>query len=167
MVPDASLVVWPLRVRCDYDLGAGATRSQLIGPSVAETLAWGALVALLAGASLTRRRSAPLRGALVAACFLAPVAAGLLYSEFVFAFWVALYVGVPLAVALDLVLRAPGERQLWRSVVAGCGLSATAFVVCLAGHFAGVGRAGIAAAIVAGALVAALLARASPARAGV
>jgi hypothetical protein len=51
-------------------------------------------------------------GAAVAACFLAPVVAGLLYSEFILACWVAMVIGVPIAVVLDNALRPPGERGI-------------------------------------------------------
>jgi hypothetical protein len=97
--------------------------------------------------------------ALVAACFLAPVVVGLLYSEFILAFWVAGWIGLPLAILLDFALRAPGERRWWRSVLAGSALAASVFFACLFWYFVGYGRVGIAAGIGAGALAAALLAR--------
>ena len=155
---DASLDLWPLRMRCDYDV-AGVTHSLLVGPSVAETLAWSALVALLVGAALLRRHSTPLRGAVAGACFLAPVVAGLLYSEFILACWVAMYVGVPIAVALELALSPRGTRRWWRSVFAGAALGAIVFVACFSFHFAGFDRVGIAAGIGAGALAGVFLPR--------
>lgn len=156
---DASLDLWPLRMRCDFAIGGDATRSLLIGPSVAETLAWSALVALLAGAALFTRRSAALRGAVIAPCFLAPVVVGLLYSEFILACWVAAWIGVPLAIVLDFALRPPGERRRWRSLLAGSALAAIVFVACFCWDSAGYSRVGIAAGIGAGALASALLAR--------
>jgi len=110
-VVNASLELWPLRMRCVYEVGDGRTLSRVIGPGVAETVGWSALVALLMVAVLCRRRSASLRGAVLAACFLAPVAVGMLWSEFVFAFWIAVWVGAPIALALDFALRPAGERR--------------------------------------------------------
>lgn len=159
VLPDASLEVWPLRMRCDYNAGTSVTRSLLIGPSVAETVAWSTLVALLGGAALFKRRSALLRGAVIAACFLAPVVAGLLYSEFIFACWVAMFIGVPIAVGLEFAMPPRGERRWWRSAFTGCALSAIVFFACFFWDFAGYSRIGIAAGIVAGALAAALLPR--------
>jgi hypothetical protein len=150
----ASLDVWPLRLRCEYDVGGGRTRSLLVGPGVVETLGWSALIALLTAAVLRDRRSAALRGALLAACFLAPVVVGLLYSEFVLACWVAVMIGVPAVLALGYALRAPDERQTSRSILVAGGLSAVVFFACFVCYFAGYGRAGIAAGIVAGGLIA-------------
>lgn len=158
-LPVASLEVWPLRMRCDYNVGTSVARSLLIGPSVAETVAWSALVALLVGAALWKRRSALLRGAVIAACFMAPVVAGLLYSEFIFACWVAVWIGVPIAVGLEFAMLPRGERRWWRSVFVGCALSAIVFFACFFWTFAGLGRIGIAAGIVVGALAAVLLPR--------
>ena len=158
-VYDASLDLWPLRMRCEFDVGGGVTRSLLIGPSVVETLAWSALVALLVAGALCVRRSALLRGAVAAACFLAPVTVGLLYSEFVLAWWVAAWIGTPIAVVLDLALRPPGERRWWRSAFVGTGLGAIVFFACFFWDFLGYSRIGIAAGIGAGALAAVLLPR--------
>ena len=161
-VVNASLELWPLRMRCVYEVGAGRTPSRVIGPSVAETVGWSALVVLLIVGALCRRRSAPLRGAVLAACFLAPVAVGMLWSEFVFAFWIAVWIGAPIALALDLALRPAGERRWWRSVLVTAGLSAIVFLVWVVAHLAGFGHVGIAAGIAAGAFAAVLLPRMWP-----
>ena len=159
---DASLELWPLRMRCDYAVGAETTRSRVIGPGVAETVGWSALVALLMAGVLCRRRSVPLRGAVLAACFLAPVAVGMLWSEFVFAMWIAMWIGAPIVLALDLALRPAGERRWWRSVLLSGGLSAIVSFVCVVAYLAGFGHVGIAAGIAAGALAAVLLPRIWP-----
>ena len=156
---DASLVLWPLRMRCDYDVGTGVPQSLFIGPGVIETLAWSALVALLTGAALCNRRSAALRGAVTAACFLAPVAAGMLYSEFILGCWVAMYIGVPVMIGVEITLRPSGERRWWRSVFVAVSLSVIVFVASFFWVFLGYGRVGIAAGIAAGALAAVPLPR--------
>jgi hypothetical protein len=156
---DDSLVLWPLRMRCDYDVGTDVPRSLLIGPSVAETVGWSALVALLMGAALCNRRSDLLRGAVVAACFLAPVVASLLYSDFIFACFVAMWIGVPIVIGLELALRPSGQRRWWRSVFVAIPLSAIVFVTCFFWQFLAYGRIGIAAGIAAGALAAVPLPR--------
>ena len=161
-VVNASLELWPLRMRCVYEVSAGRTPSRVIGPSAAETVGWSALVALLMAGVLCRRRSAPLRGAVLAACFLAPVAVGMLWSEFVMAFWIAMWIGAPIALALDLALRPAGERRRWRSVLLTGGLSAIVFFVWVVAHLAGFGHVGIAVGIAAGAFAAVLLPRIWP-----
>jgi hypothetical protein len=102
-----------------------------------------------------------LRGAVLATCFLAPVAIGLLWSEFVLAFWCAWYIAAPIVLGLDLALRSAGARRWWRSVLLTSGLSAVVFFVWSVAFLAGFGHVSIAAGIAAGASGAALLARMS------
>lgn len=158
-VYDASLQLWPLRMRCSYDVGGGQTRSRVLGPGIAETIGWSALVALLVIVALHSRRAALLRGAILAACFLAPVVAGLLYSEFVLALWVAVLIGAPLVLVLDYALRPSGERRWSQSLLIAGALSPIVFFACFFFDFAGYSRIGIAAGILAGALAALALPR--------
>ncbi|MDP1848018.1 MAG: hypothetical protein Q8K79_09515 [Solirubrobacteraceae bacterium] len=157
-----SLELWPLGNRCEYYVGSRLARTTRFGPTTAELYAWIVAATLLAALALFRRGSAAARGAATAAVLLALAGAGWHFAGVVFALFAPAIFGIPLACAVDHLLRPPGTRALGRSMLLAALLGALTF--CAVFGVIVSPLVGIAFGIAAGSLASALLERSSRAR---
>ena len=119
--------LWPPGVRCEYVVGGRVARSEFFGPSTGELYAWILAATLLAAIALLRRGSAPARGAAVTATLLAIAGVGWQLGGIQLAWGVPFLVGVPLAFALDHVLRPARARSAGQSLRTAIALAAIVF----------------------------------------
>ncbi|HEV2777161.1 MAG TPA: hypothetical protein VGV90_16345 [Solirubrobacteraceae bacterium] len=153
----SSLELWPLGLRCEYAVRGRFARAEFFGPAMAELYAWIAAAALFAGLALLRRDSAAVRGGAAAAVLLGLVGAGWQYAGVQLAFGVTVFPGMPLAFALDHVLRPRVMRSPRRSLVLAIALAALTFCAIFGVVF--IPAVGIAFGVLAGAVVSTAVAR--------
>lgn len=122
-----SMEFWPLGRHCEYHVGSRLARTTHFGPATAELYAWIAAATLLATIALLKRDSALWRGAATAAALLALAGAGWHYAGVQFALFVPAIIGVPLACAVDHLLRPRGTRAPGRSLLLAVALGALTF----------------------------------------
>ena len=112
---------WPSGQRCEYDVSGRFVRSTHFGSTLTELYAWIVVATLLAAAAVFKRRSAFVRGAAATAAPLAVTGAVWTLAGAQLTFGTALLVGLPLAFALDHLLRPASTRSarasLWVAVV--------------------------------------------------
>jgi hypothetical protein len=158
-VSGGELDLWPLGLRCEYLGRAGERRTESFAPALGELAAWIAFAALLAGAALRMRRSAPVRGAAAAVALLALAGTAWQWGSITFGVWVAVMFGTPVVFALDLRLRPADLRSRAASAITALALVPTVCFVAVFCYLAGSSRLGIALGVLAGGAVAAGVAR--------
>ena len=160
----ADLTWWPAGTICHVESSSGALRDVVHRPSAAASIAWIAIVAVLLTV-VVARRTVVVRGIVIALTALACAGFGFHFGgEFSSAGSFGLFFGVPAGVAVDWLLRRPGERPPSHSVLAGVLLVPAVLFVWAFVYLAGYGQAATAAGAVTGGLGLLCLRRARPRR---
>ena len=158
----ADLTWWPAGTICHVESASGALRDVVHRPSVAASIAWIVILAVLLTVAIVQR-TVVLRGIVIALTALAFAGFGFHFAgEFSGAGLFGLFFGIPAGVAVDWLLRRPGERPRSHSVFAGVLLVPAVLFVCAFVYLAGYGQAATAAGAVTGGLGLVCLCRAQP-----
>lgn len=148
---------WPLGRHCEYHVGSRLARTTDFGPSTAALYAWIVAATLLAAIALRTRDSALARGTATAALMLAICGAGWHLAGVQFAFFAPAVLGIPLACAVDHLLRPRGTRAPGRSLLLAVTLAVLTFCAIFGVVF--IPLVGIAFGLAAGALASVALER--------